>query len=188
MATKALSNQIGKRNFLSPIGFRFTLARYPKVSFFSNSAKIPELTMSVAVQPNYLNEIPVPGSAMTFGDFNLKFLVDEDMENYMTIHNWITALGGSGSLKEYGNLLKSRDGIRDPKKAFSDGSLRVLNSSYKDVAVVKFSDLWPVSLTSLDFTATDTDINYLTAEVVFKYTIYDILDKNNKPLYPISLE
>jgi len=106
----------------------------------------------------------------------------------MTIHNWITALGGSGSLKEYGNLLKSRDGIRDTKKAFSDGSLRVLNSSYKDVAVVKFSDLWPVSLTSLDFTATDTDINYLTAEVVFKYTIYDILDKNNKPLYPISLE
>jgi hypothetical protein len=186
MATNALSNQIGNRNFLSPIGFKFTLARYPKVSFFTNSAKIPELTMSVAVQPNYLNEIPVPGASMTFGDFNLRFLVDENMENYMTIHNWITAIGGSGSLKEYGTLLKSRDGIRDPNKVFSDGSLRVLNSNYKDVAVVKFSDLWPVSLTSLDFTATDTDINYLTAEVVFKYTIYDILDTHNQPLYPIT--
>jgi len=186
MATNALANQIGNRNFLSPIGFKFTLARYPKVSFFTNSARIPDLTMSVAIQPNYLNEIPVPGAEMKFGDFNLRFLVDENMENYMTIHNWITAIGGSGSLKEYGTLLKSRDGIRDPNKVFSDGSLRVLNSNYKDVAVVKFSDLWPVSLTSLDFTATDTDINYLTAEVVFKYTIYDILDTHNQPLYPIT--
>jgi hypothetical protein len=185
MAKTPLSNQIGNRNFLSPIGFKFTLARYPKVSFFANSVRIPEISMSVAIQPNYLNEIPVPGTAMTFGDFNLRFLVDENMENYMVIHNWITALGGSGSLKEYGDLLKSGDGIRDTKKAFSDGSLRVLNSNYKDVAVVKFSDLWPASLTSLEFTATDTDINYLTAEVVFKYTIYDILDTHNKPLYPL---
>ena len=186
MATNALANQIGNRNFLSPIGFKFTLARYPKISFFANSVRIPEISMSVAIQPNYLNDIPVPGTAMTFGDFNLRFLVDEDMENYMSIHNWITALGGSGSLKEYGDLLKSGDGIRDTKKAFSDGSLRVLNSNYKDVAVVKFLDLWPVSLSSLEFTATDTDINYLTAEVVFKYTIYDILDTHNKPLYPLS--
>ena len=181
-------NQITNRNFLSPVGFKFTLAKEPTVPFFCNSARIPEITLSILQQPTYLKDLDVPGGKLQYGDLILRFIVDENMENYMTIHNWITALGGSGSLKEYGNLLKSRDGIRDTKKAFSDGSLRVLNSSYKDVAVVKFSDLWPVSLTSLDFTATDTDINYLTAEVVFKYTIYDILDKNNKPLYPISLE
>lgn len=180
------SNQIQNRNFLSPIGFKFTLARYPKVSFFSNSVKLPEVSMSVAIQPNYLNDIPVPGTKMTFGDFNLRFLVDESMENYMIIHNWITALGGSGSLKEYGDLITTNDGLRDEKKAFSDGSLRILNSNYKDVAIVKFLDLWPISLTSLDFTATDTDINYFTAEVTFKYTIYDILGTDNKPLYPFS--
>jgi hypothetical protein len=186
MATSVTSNQISNRNFLSPIGFKFNLVRYPKVSFFSNSAKIPELTMGVEVQPNYLNDIPVPGNKMTFGDFRLKFFVDEDMENYMIIHNWITALGGSGSLKEYGDLLKDNNGIIDEKRAFSDGSLKVLNSNYRDVATVRFSDLWPVSLTSLDFTAMSTDINYFTAEVVFKYTIYDILGANNKPLYPLS--
>ena len=186
MASKVFDRQIQNRNFLSPIGFRFTLARYPKVSFFSNSARIPELTMSVATQPNYLNDIPVPGAKMTFGDFNLRFLVDENMENYMTIHNWITALGGSGSLREFGVLLGGDDGIKDEKRAFSDGSLKVLNSNYQEVAVVKFLDLWPVSLTSLDFTATETDINYFTAEVSFKYTIYDILGPDNKPLYPFT--
>ena len=41
-------------------------------------------------------------------------------------------------------------------------------------------DLFPVSLTSLDFEATDTDINYFTAQVSFKYTIYDILGPDGR--------
>jgi hypothetical protein len=182
MAKSAFSNQIGNRNFLSPIGFKFTLARYPKVSFFTNSARIPELTMSVAIQPNYLNEIPVPGSAMTFGDFNLRFLVDENMENYMAIHNWLTGLGFPETTKQYKDLTTNGDGIRDSKEAFSDGSLSILNSNYKSTATVKFRDLFPVSLSSLEFDATPTDVVYLTAQVTFKYTIYDILGTTDKTL------
>ena len=58
---------------------------------------------------------------------------------------------------------------------FSDASLHILNSNFRDVAIVKFKDLFPVSLSSLEFDASDTDINYFTADVTFKYTIYDIL-------------
>jgi hypothetical protein len=182
----AFSNQIQNRNFLSPVGFRFTLARYPKVSFFCNSAKIPELNLGVAKQPTYLKMIDVPGETLVFGDLVLKFLVDESMENYMIIHNWITALGGSGSLKEYADLITNGDGIEDGKRAFSDGTLRVLNSNYKDVALVRFLDLFPVSITSLEFDSTSTDVQYFTAEVSFKYTIYDILGTDNKPLHPLT--
>ena len=186
MATNALSNQISNRNFLSPTGFKFTLAKYPKVAFFCNSARIPEITLDVIPQPNYLNDIPQPSGKMVFGDLNLRFLVDEDMQNYMIIHNWITAFGGSGSLAEYGTLITDENGTQNPLRAFSDGSLYVLNSNYGSTAVVKFKDLFPISLSSLDFDATVTDINYFTADVVFKYTIYDILGMDNKPLYPFT--
>ena len=37
-------------------------------------------------------------------------------------------------------------------------------------------------LTSLEFDATETDINYFTAEVGFKYTIYDITNLSGKDL------
>ena len=174
MATNALSNQIGNRNFLSPIGFRFTLARYPKVSFFTNSARIPELTMSVAIQPNYLNEIPVPGSAMTFGDFNLRFLVDENMENYRIVHEWITGLGFPETTQQFKSLTTDDDNIRDMKEQYADGTLRILNSNFREVAKVKFLDLFPVSLSSLDFDATQTDVNYFTAQATFKYTVYQL--------------
>jgi hypothetical protein len=123
---------------------------------------------------------------MTFGDLNLRFLVDENLENYMIIHNWITAFGGSGSLEEYGVLIKDQNGTVDYNRAYSDGSLYVLNSSYSSTAIVKFKNLFPVSLTSLDFDSTVMDINYFTAEVSFKYTIYDILGMDGKPLYPFT--
>lgn len=174
--------QINNRNFLSPIGFRFTLAKEPKVSFFCNSAKIPEINLGTAIQPSYLKDIDIPGEKISYGDFSLRFLVDENMENYMAIHNWITGLGFPESAEQYRDLITTVDNTLDPKKAFSDGSLRILNSNYKDVAVIKFKDLFPISLSSLEFEATDTDINYFTADVIFKYTIYDILGTNGKPL------
>ena len=88
MAT-AFDNQISNRNFLSPVGFKFTLAKEPKVSFFSNTARIPELSLGTAVQPSYLKDVDVPGDKLLYGDFSLRFLVDENMENYMKIHNWL---------------------------------------------------------------------------------------------------
>jgi hypothetical protein len=168
-------NQIENRNFLSPIGFKFTLAKYPKVSFFSNSTRIPEINMGTAVQPTYLKDLDVPGDKLNYGDFSLRFLVDENMENYMAVHNWLTGLGYPETTQQFKDLTTNDDETRDLKEQFSDGSLHILNSNFRTQAIVKFRDLFPINLTSLDFEATDTDINYFTAEVSFKYTIYNIL-------------
>ena len=175
-------NQITNRNFLSPVGFKFTLSKEPKVPFFCNSARIPEITLSVLQQPTYLKDLDVPGGKLQYGDLSLRFIVDENMENYMAIHNWLTGLGFPETTGQYKELITNQDQILDPKQAFSDGSLYVLNSSYNTSAVVKFKDLFPVSLSSLDFDSTQTDIQYFTAEVAFKYTVYNILDSNNQPL------
>ena len=93
----------------------------------------------------------------------------------MKIHNWLTGLGFPESAQEFINKTTDQDGLRDMKEQFSDGSLHILNSNFNDIAVVKFKDLFPIYLTSLEFDATESDINYFTADVTFKYTIYDIL-------------
>ena len=173
----ALSNQISNRNYLSPVGFKFTLAKEPKVSFFCTNTRIPEITLQTEIQQNYLKDIDVPGDKITYGDLSLKFLVDEDMSNYMAIHSWITGLGFPESAQDYRDLLTIENDVTqpsDPKRAFSDGSLYILNSNYNTTAIVKFKDLFPVSLTSLEFDSTQTDIQYFTAQASFKYTIYDI--------------
>ena len=174
------ANQIQNRNFLAPVGFKFTLAKYPKVSFFSNSARIPELSLGTAVQPSYLKDIDVPGEKLTYGDLTIRFLVDENMKNYMAVHNWLKGIGFPETPQQFKDQTTDEDGLRDEKEVFSDGSLHILNSNFQDVAIVKFNDLFPVALTSLEFDATETDINYFTAEVVMRYTVYSIFDTDGR--------
>ena len=180
MTSSAFGKQIQNRNFLSPVGFKFTLAKYPKVDFFSNSARIPELSLGTAVQPSYLKDIDIPGEKLTYGDLTIRFLVDENMENYMAVHNWLKGVGFPETPQQFKDQTTNDDGIRDEKAVFSDGSLHILNSNFQDVAIVKFQDLFPVGLTSLEFDATETDINYFTAEVSMRYTVYNIFDKNGR--------
>ena len=178
MTNSAFAKQIQNRNFLSGVAFKFNLTKFPKVDFFSNSARIPELNLELTTQPSYLKNIDVPGERLTYGDLTLRFLVDENMENYISVYTWLKGLGFPESTKEYKDLTTDKDGQRDNKEAFCDGTLRILNSNYREVAKVKFNDLFPVSLTSLDFDATNTDVQYFTAEATFKYTIYNLSASN----------
>ena len=174
MTNSAFRKQIENRNFLSGVAFKFSLGKFPKVDFFSNSAIIPLLNLELARQPSYLKSIDVPGERLTYGDFTLRFIVDENMENYLAVYNWLTGLGFPETGTQFKNITTDSDGQRDPKEAFCDGTLRILNSNYREVAKVKFSDLFPVSLTSLDFDATNTDVQFFTAEATFKYTLYKL--------------
>ena len=181
---------IENRNFLSPVGFKFGLQRAPGVAFFCNEANIPDMTLGEAVQPTYLRDIPTPGDKIQFGDLSLRFLVDEDLTNYMEIQNWIRGLGFPENTDQFEELTKK--GVLNDGKAYSykqsgddiysDGTLQILTSNLVPKFHVIFSDLWPYSLTTMTFDATDTDIEYFTADVSFKYTIYRITDLENNPL------
>lgn len=180
------SNQIENRNFLSPTGFEFTISRAPKVTFFCNSANIPDMNLGIAEQPTYLKNIPLPGDKVDFGDFELRFLVDEDLTNYMEIQNWIRGIGYPENINEIHNFQKSAEYIDQPDKSqlnlYSDGSLIVLSSNLRPNFKVNFKNLFPYSLTTLQFDATDTDVEYFTAIVSFKYTIYTITDMSDNLL------
>jgi hypothetical protein len=172
--TGAFDNQITNRNFLSPTGFKFTLARVPKVDFFSQSAQIPGINLGVAIQPTYLKDLPIPGDKLTFDDFNLKFTVDENLENYLEIQRWMRGLGYPENIAEYDQWRLSDPNNPGQDPNLSDGALTIFNSNYVPSTVVTFQGMFPTSLSTLEFDATSTDVQYITAQVSFKYAIYKI--------------
>ena len=97
--------QVSNRNFLSIIGFKFILNRCPKVDFLCNSANLPQITLGVANQANYLRDIPVPGDKLQYDDLRITFMVDEDMENYLQLYQWMTSLGYPESINQYSDCL-----------------------------------------------------------------------------------
>ena len=179
-------NQISNRNFLSPTGFKFLLNRAPKVSFFGNSANLPAISMGTAIQASYLKNIDQPGDKVEFGDFNFRFLVDENLENYLEIYNWIRGLGYPESLKEIYDWQGGVENFLQPDQSqlnlYSDATLQILTSSDNPNFKVVFQDMFPVDLSTLNFDATREDVAYFTAEATFKYTIYNITDMSGNKL------
>ena len=177
---------IENRNFLSPVGFKFSLKRAPGVAFFCNQANIPSLDLGIAEQPTLLKNIDVPGDKIQFGDLTLRFLVDEDLVNYMELQRWIRGLGYPDDMDEFRKLeseavLPSNFG-QAGDNIYSDGTLQILSSNLVPSFQVVFNDLFPYTLSTVTFDATDTDIEYFTADVSFKYTIYNLTDMENKAL------
>ncbi len=171
MPASFVSNPNCPSNFLSGIGFQFQLNKFPGVAFFCQSANVPGMNLSVATQATRFNTIPQPGDEVSYDDLTVKFLVDENLKNYKSIHDWIRALGHPFDGTEFGSLL---DGEDYDEKTYSDGVLFILDSNFNKKIKIVLKDLFPTTLSGLNFDSSYTDTEYFTADVSFKFTIYDI--------------
>ena len=158
-------------NFLSGVGFQFSLKKLPGVSFYCQSANVPSQNLSVAIQPTRFNAIPEPGDEVNYDDLTVRFLVDEDLKNYRSIHNWIRYLGHPEGEDDWSTYC---DGETFQEKQYSDGVLFVLDSNFNKKFRIYFKDLFPVSLSGLNFDSTYTDTEYFAVDATFKFTIFDI--------------
>ena len=171
------------KNFLSPVGFKFIIGRTPNVDYFCQAAAIPEVSIGAREISTPVKDYTVPGDKMTFGDLNLSFLVNEDLDNYYEIYKWLKGLTNPKHQREFYEYLDTVNEKGRPKdfdKQMSDARLLILNSNYNAISIVNFYNIFPTSLSTLEFDASATDINYFTAQVNFKYTIYEITDKNGQ--------
>jgi hypothetical protein len=161
-----IKDKISNRNFLAPNGFKLSLIKFPKAAFYCQSANIPGISINDISIPTPFRDYPVAGTETDYDDLTIKFLVDEDMTNYCAIHEWIKRTG----------LAETFDTSINPEE--SQGILEILNSNWRANITVEYDDLFPVSLTPLEFDSTETNVEYLIAQATFKYKIYRIKNKD----------
>ena len=168
----AIDNTPANKNFLSPLNFRFQIKKAPHVNFFIQKVNIPEIKINSPESLNPLVRIPYPGEHIDYGTLKIEFKVDEDLENYLEIHNWLKALGKPTDFEQYKAIENiptwTGDGIT------SDISLIVLASTKMPNYDITYTDAYPESLSGLNFNTVDTDVNYVTASATFRYVYYDI--------------
>lgn len=171
MPSKWFEEQPTNRNFLAPVGFKMDLEIFAGVDFFCQKVRVPDISVGYAEAQTRFRGIPLTASGgVTYGDLSLSFIVDEDIKNYLTIWKWINQ----------NNLAEEMDNKKDPE--YSNGRLIILNSNFNPNIIVNFENLFPVSLTELEFDVADQEVEYLTAEVVFKFTRYTFNNKRMEKL------
>ena len=173
MSANWIKEQPSNRNFLNPIGFLLKLEKFDGVDFFCQSANVPDVSMPTTEVASPFRNLPIiPGGGVTFGDFTVRFIVDEDLKNYHSIHNWMRDNGNADQMAR----------TTPEEDIYTNGQLHIVTSQYNPAFVVEFRNLFPVALTNLQFDATMTDVEYITAEVTFKHQQFFILDTNLQPL------
>ena len=171
MSAEWYKEQPANRNFLNPIGYILKLEKFAGVDFFCQSANVPDVAMPTTEVASPFRNLPiVPGGGITFGDFTVNFIVDEELKNYNSLHKWMRNNGNADEMK----------GPSTPE--YSHGQLHIVTSAYNPAFIVEFKDLFPVALTGLQFDATVSDIEYITAQVTFKHQQFFLRDKNLQPL------
>ena len=188
----SITRQPTQLDYASPTQFKFGIAQLPKVEFFTTAANLPGITMVASIFPTPFKDVPVMGEKLTYENLEITFIVDEFLENYKELHNWMTGIAFPESREQFADFRStvsktpsatqgtSRD-IGDVQPAtpvrpmFGDATLTILTNKNNPIVEVRFQDVYPASLSSLTYDQNATDVTYLTATVTFDYKIYEIV-------------
>ena len=188
--TSPLARQPDKLDYASPTQFRFGIHQLPKVEFFVTAVTIPGISLGTAIMSTPYKDIPLPGEKLEYVNLTVEFLVDEYLENYISLHNWMTGLGFSQDREEFktyrdvtSNTPASpagatqtdigKVGAATPDRAmYSDAFIMILSNKNNPILEINFEDIFPISLGELVYSQAATDVEYLTVTAEFAYKIY----------------
>lgn len=181
------ANAVRTYDFLRPNAFRFSVRDLPGVSFTCQSANLPALQLGFAVQTTPFVDIPTIGDKINFGDFTIRFIVSENMENYLELYRWLIALGFPKDYSQFKNFAGTRSSSfpfvtktngESEVLAYSDGTLTILDSTNNPKVNIIFKNLFPISLEALDFDISSQTLEYFTAIASFRYTVFEVESYN----------
>lgn len=159
------------KNILSPLGYKFVISRLPNVVYFCQSVAVPGITLQDIKTGTPFVDLNFAGESINFGNLSLIFKVDEDMENYREIFNWIVGLGFPEKFEQY-SALKATE--RDNGGIRSDASLIITSSTMNENLEIYFRDIFPTSLNNLNFDSRLGDVDYITASVTFSIRDFEV--------------
>jgi hypothetical protein len=159
-------------NFLPGHIFKFTVKKLPTVTFNIQTINLPGIAFGPTQQETPFVKMPIPGDHLIYDNLQITYRVDEDLTNYKEIHDWIKALGYPDNFPQVANLLAQEKTTGNGE--YSDMSLIISNSSRIPTSEIHFKDAFPISISSLIFNTTLTDVDYLEASATFVYRSFDI--------------
>lgn len=155
---------------LSPGNFKVTIdsSEFSNLQFFCTSANVPTLATSEVLQGFGNRNAYFPGDTIEYGTFDITFIVDEEMKNYIEMQTWI--------LKNADHNIKETKGTSfNHEEKFKDITLSIQTNKNNINKQLKFIDAFPLSLGDLSFTTQDTAVEYITCQVTFRYNRFEFI-------------
>jgi hypothetical protein len=167
------------KDLLQSTKYRLVFDRLHGMTFFCQTANLPGVSLTEVLFPTPFMDLYVPGEKIIYDTFNVTFLVDEDLSDWRQIHDWIRGMTFPTDFKEYRGLAKLstssafRAGTSRLPPQYTDATLTVYTNKNNPNLRIKLNDVFPTSLSSVQFAASDSADNVITADATFRFSYYD---------------
>jgi len=163
-------------DLLNPSKFIFSIPRLTETQFVCQNANLPGIQSDQEIQSTPFVNLPLPGNKLTYNPLTLSFLVDEELKSWLAIHSWLTGLTNPQNFDQYKNLkYQSQFSLlkgKDPQ--YADAELLTLSASNIPKIKITFIDIFPISLSGIDFDIKLSSENVIIANATFLYKYYTI--------------
>jgi len=169
------------KSLLNKNNFRLLIDKVPTVEYYVQSVNIPGLQFTEVNQPFGIGvDAFFPGDKVTFDALSVTFLVDEDLENFKEMYDWMQAIVPVSSSSDFQSFVDSQK--------TTTGELSNINSDlnqYSQITLItntnknipnkyfRFYDCFPISLGGLELLS-GSESETVTCTAEFRFTYYDI--------------
>jgi hypothetical protein len=171
----ALTRNPQNTNLLQPTKYLLTFTRIPASQYFLQSVNLPGITGTQSTINTPLFDYTVPGNKLEFSPFNINFLLDEQMDSWKNIFNWFRAIASPESMEERNRLKVLQAGTVAKPSYYSDAVLTILSNLNNPIVKIEFFNVFPVSLSDIQFDTRMSADDTMTADATFAYEYYNFI-------------
>lgn len=154
-----MNNLTENKNYLSPTGFKVSInaKEFANLEYFCTVTSIPALSLPEVSTPFRNTQSYTPGDRLDYAGFDMRFIVSENMENYIELYNWI------------------RNNAQVDKWKCSDMILHILTSSNNTNKQIRYVDAFPTNIGAIEFHTQNTDVEYVSVDASFRYNYFEFI-------------
>tara|TARA_E500000178_G_scaffold352602_1_gene416403 strand:- start:644 stop:1192 length:549 start_codon:yes stop_codon:yes gene_type:complete len=157
-------------NLLQPNAFKLIIDRknFSNLEFFAQAVIHPDISVQAAdVAYQRISSIAMAGDKLTFGELSAMIILDENLNSYIEMYNWVNRLVESNDRTPI-----NRDVAKPP--TYCDITLSILSSHNNQTRKVKYIDCVPTGLGNISFESTSGGEAFITYPANFRFSYFEI--------------
>ena len=155
-------------NNLISNGFNIVLARAPNLVFRAQRVSIPGMDAQSVPQPTPFKQLFHTPDSITYTPFSINFILDEKMQTYFEISNWMRGITFPEDFEQYREIENSEMGLK------SNLSVFILNSKGNPNFRMDVEDAFPTNLDEIQLSISDSATAIVTMNVTFAYNSFKL--------------
>lgn len=163
-------------NILQPTKYLLVFDRIPTAQYFCQTANLPGVSLGEATYVTPFRDLPIAGNKLNYNSFDVSFTLDEELIGWKELYNWMFSIAAPTGFDDRNRLSSQQNnGKFQRQTSYSDATLTILSALNNPLIRVYFHNLYPVSLSDIEFDTKSSADEILTGTASFAFEYHEFM-------------